>query len=391
MEPQSSAARLLKHPERRRQSNRNCRVPIPHNALLYGLEAGIRCKRCYDFARETGGEWPQQPLASLAFKCTKFRCADCGTTATQAHKWGESKVCGRCNVARCCAETRKPGRKPVSTLLTCQNAHCDSTYRFNRLLYNLIQDVEKKVWRCLPCDYHYSMFGQEYPIGKGGALPEPEPVSHHRYNAIRCAQCSHYTSPGRWLELEPGIYTCTLCAGPCATEGCTQNLIRSPLRWDPAREKKVCEVCYQGLVHGYQVASKGHTGNQLALRRLRNLMEQKCRNEQCGREIIRNPVFLDGRTADEDALRCRRCARHYKKNGEEWRPPVLKSCYNPACTAAETGVGDQKYEWMYEKRGDTTSALRCRNCAAYFKRTGRERSAELMLKTSTWHGKQPGR
>ncbi len=66
--------------------------------------------------------------------------------------------------------------------------------------------------------------------------------------------------------------------------------------------------------------------------------------------------------------------------------PDAKSCHNPACDLTDTGVGFNRHEWMFESKGDRTSNVRCKLCHEYKKRTGRERSKELIDKLAAKAG-----
>ncbi len=304
---------LHNHPERRRCCNENCGVFIPSDASLYGLEARIRCKRCDRFVQNNRKEWPSESLETLSYVCDEFKCADCSSMTTQAHRWGTELVCTACNATRCCPENHKSGSRNKETVLTCSVSGCTSTRTYQRMMKHLIQDIKLHVWRCLPCDYHYSMYKKEFPHGKNESLPEPKQISHHRYNLIQCCKCRHYASPGNWIDSGNDTFTCTLCMASCSTEGCSEDPTRYPIKWNKIAGQWQCQVCFD-----WPLAKKSNTSSATQ-RIIRNTAERKCRNARCGEPIPADTCFryAPGQGDREEGIRCGRCYKYLYRHSEE--------------------------------------------------------------------------
>ena len=109
--------------------NSACGVRIPKGAKLYGLMNGIRCQRCYEFAKAAKLEWSSAEDTRPKLLGTLGVCDECHRPTLMVHPWDEEMLCDGCNTARCCGfgtDNLIPDTD-FETVLACANPACCST------------------------------------------------------------------------------------------------------------------------------------------------------------------------------------------------------------------------------------------------------------------------
>ena len=148
--------------------NPACIVQIPPQAPLFGLKRGIRCRRCFQHARRYKTEWTPPNHFHQAVACDR-----CGTPSNQLHMWETGLLCDSCNIAHCCYGSSDHAEDPIAqTVPYCGNAGCKSRAAEASTMRCLVEDTQGQVWRCLPCDWSWSLFGLEIPVGQQKYLDE---------------------------------------------------------------------------------------------------------------------------------------------------------------------------------------------------------------------------
>ncbi|CAG7566591.1 unnamed protein product [Fusarium equiseti] len=282
--------------------NNACGAHISEDKPLFGFMNGIRCGRCDRFRREHNMEW--------------------------------NNVIGEDE------DSAPDGVLPRgrNTHLRCASLGCKSPlFFFQDSITNMIEDTEMQVWRCIPCDWAWSL----YRINFSRALSRDHcteyllrgPIFHHRHNYTHCVDCGHYATPREWTWVEGAGYKCDLCAGKRTTSTILEGLSSSGTRVckNPACDRTDvnwvnwhgcrCDRCHRVWVR---------TGEEWVEPEARD----ECSNPSCDnnrdnsnpKELLRGP---DGKT------RCSKCRTHFRKYGTEWTPPPPRPdfCENAACGA----------------------------------------------------------
>lgn len=104
-----------------------------------------------------------------------------------------------------------------------------------------VEDTIRNAWRCILCDWSYSVFGEEMPHGLENVATEdtsraPGPIPHHHFNTLSCINCSQYATFSEWQCVESGGIRCGACSTQhCAYSRCKKHpmLARNTLQLDP--------------------------------------------------------------------------------------------------------------------------------------------------------------
>ncbi|KAF7545685.1 hypothetical protein G7Z17_g9002 [Cylindrodendrum hubeiense] len=195
----------------RQCSNAACGASIPENANLYGFAKGIRCKRCHDFARHHRKEWDHSDQVGKGQDLEEpISCDLCHDTASTVYTWGQERLCPSCNATRCCfKDGNNTASGPGTTIPSCANAACQSKGSKTSTFVFYVQDIEMSIWRCLMCDWGYSVYGMEVPHCLDRTSEEAHaagPILHHEFNSTRCVECGLYATFSEWNYIENGGY-----------------------------------------------------------------------------------------------------------------------------------------------------------------------------------------
>lgn len=138
-------------------------------------------------------------------------CGICREMIAEVHVWDNQQVlCSDCNVNRCSfAGDGSPNHNSDTesrTIPACSSAACPCSGFGTKLkaVSFHVEDTIKHIWRCLVCDWSYSVFGQEMPFGLDNDVPQVElaaagPISHHRFNSTQCISCGLYAAFSPWV------------------------------------------------------------------------------------------------------------------------------------------------------------------------------------------------
>lgn len=308
----------------RRCTNPSCRVSIPEDADIYGFANGMRCKRCHTFARNNKTEWDepeQEDLENLS------GCDSCHGPAPALFLWGQEKLCVDCNTTRCCFGNDGSAR-PTSptTIPACANAACRSMKCRLKTRANYVEDIDMNIWRCLICDWSYSVFGVEMPHGLQKAPEEAYPagpIKHHRYNSTECVECGCFASYLPWIYVDKVGYKCGSCCNlRCANDKCWTSpvLATSRLIWDKDLNGSFCSSCHTRNASRVkrEVPKQVRFGPHVIPK------DRKCANPACNRTPanFKDWVFEDEEhRGDENFVRCTTCHYWLKEKGVE-RVPI---------------------------------------------------------------------
>lgn len=335
--------------------NPACGVAIPSNATIYGIENGIRCRRCDAHKQRSNAEWERhEENEDLYDTEDQAKCSLCERAASGQglHWWGAQALCDQCNTTRCVYnEDGTPG--PKALLPHCCNAGCKLVVKDHGLA-GLVEDILQHIWRCLACDWTFSVFGVEFPDASMKDLDKdalaPGPISHHRYNATKCIDCDRFATISSWHPVEGGGYKCDICNGSrtfpdilvprdniveCGNPSCGNTsanylhgfFYQKGLPKEPSNLR--CKTC-----SGHKKlkgVDRPCSGNLAQFAKRPEWYE--CGNPACDRtkDNWSQFGFLDG-IRDEAHRRCSRCARVCKLHNREWEP---KKCYGDGCDRDE--------------------------------------------------------
>lgn len=374
--------------------NTECKVSIPKSANLYGFKNGIRCKRCYDYAWKFKKEWNQsQQPGKQQQEEDPTSCDSCNSPASTVYTWDQEKLCLNCNTTRCCFGNNEGTQsKPARTIPSCANAACQTDKRQLKGFTFLIEDIELDIWRCLVCDWAYSVYNTEVP-GAFEKAPEdacpPGLIRHHRFNATSCVDCGRYVTSSEWTPVEGGGFKCGSCFAPrCSNNQCGRHpaLTTSNMHWDKDVENWFCQVCYRRLA---QQARQGRPKKQhfASYRVVAVPQDRRCVNPACDRTASNctSWCFVKGHRNDEAFVRCGPCHRVFRVQGVERVPgvghlttngkervvggiPTTRECFNPYC---DRTAATQPRGWRIVEGFE--GCYRCAYCHYYYMDTGDER------------------
>lgn len=256
----------------------------------------------------------------------------------------------------------------------CSNAGCASRFIVKSIGF-LVEDITSSKWRCLPCNYVYTLYGQEVPAGLPTDLnaqkPEPRKALHNKYNETQCSKCKQFVTPNKWIETNDGAYLCSLCFATCSNTLCVHNPITTYVVWDKDLQDWFCRGCWNtnSSRAKYGAARMRHWQHQF--NHTRGI--RMCRNPQCGQtDEGYNALwhYIPGHTFDPDYMRCVRCYKVWMLNQRDWAPGARRICCNPACGRDdETWPGSWTYEEGHE--GDL-DFIRCQRCHWAITKYGQE-------------------
>lgn len=378
----------------------NCEVHIPEDAFLYGYARGIRCFRCDQYRRSNFKEWnedtsPDSDKDGIPCSICQSRCY-----IPHSYQWGSETLCSNCNQARCCYNPRRKVKGSSDTLGRCSNPSCQSNLPGNPAFYRFVEDIRQNVWRCLICDWAWSLFGLEVPEGleKDFDLDTaPEPIAHHRYNATSCYTCGRYATPQTWTPTDGANFNCDICLGyrklpdiykslgiakdVCGNPTCENdsNNYSGPFRTLNDESEIRCIICFQYLQKG-----KGERNVFPKLKRVCGNLACDRTNDNWHGEFLTISSGRDASLRDLSLIRCRTCYAYYNRHGIDRNPrpeqPSFKQCGNPNCNMDSNNYTGQwhflpghQYEEPYR---------RCSACETHLRKKGwtaKERIPQVSL------------
>ncbi|KAL7952002.1 hypothetical protein V8C42DRAFT_339899 [Trichoderma barbatum] len=345
----------------RKCHNAGCNVPIHSAANLYGIENGIKCLRCHEFALLHHQEYA--PVYKDGEQIGD--CQVCQRQDVRIFCWDKidlrndpdlpTELCGGCYATRCSfLQDEIPANPQPKTVAGCGNVACwDMTrkQKAERSSVTLIENINEHIWRCARCDYCHEI-GVEKPSKQLENLPKPPigPIASHRFNATKCIDCARYISYEKWQKVDGG-YCCGSCVGlKCSS--CNGDPAIYPVR-ERTDGQDLCYLCHEAHRRGF----KGT--RQVASQRIS--ATRTCCNVHCtATGSDKTQWFFN--PADKSQYHCHRCHKYFKKHGKEWCPDA--KCYNQSCTESGTDV-----KWCTGPDGNT----RCRPCNTAFSITKAER------------------
>ncbi|KAM0254383.1 hypothetical protein ACHAQJ_006852 [Trichoderma viride] len=349
----------------RKCHNVQCGVPIHSAARLYGVENGIRCYRCHEFALSNRKEY--SPLQSN----TDDQAGDCQVCSKQDVRlfiWNKvrkgedddlpSELCGSCYSIRCSfLQDVVPTNAQPKTLAECGNSACwDSKRReyAERGFTKLIENIDEHIWRCIRCDYCHEIGIDEFE--KLESLPKPPsgPIASHRFNDTKCIDCVRYISYMDWEKVDGG-YRCASCVGIKCCD-CDIEPALSAMR-----------KCYDDQIRCFN-CYEAHRKRRGRVRRHERVpvfkipVSRQCHNPICGKTGIDRGEHWMSNPLDKSQFRCFRCHQYFVRRGTEWAP--FSKCYNDDCDASGPDV-----KQMTGPDGN----VRCDACHIVFQMLGAER------------------
>ncbi|KAJ3523857.1 hypothetical protein NM208_g12291 [Fusarium decemcellulare] len=241
----------------------------------------------------------------------------------------------------------KVGRR--SQVPTCANVSCRSIAARLKNIAFYIEDTITNIWRCLICDWGYSIFGQEILHGflhdpsPEQAATASQPLPHHLFKSTSGSVCGFYVSFSGWDFLPGGGFACGTCSPrSCANKHCTKHkaLAQCILVRDDELNDRFCITC--SAANRQRVARKQPKHKDFITRVKAIPKDRKCSNPNCGRtreEYKGRWCFMKGDKGDEAYVLYLSCTAVFDDTDKQRVPQLrhklgssLRTCFNCAKT-----------------------------------------------------------